>query len=101
MNDRELAQKIRKSKVRVRVTYLMSATYAVGALGLIAWLMATGSTELALGVFSGVASTTASITAFWFGSRGSAADPDGRDGPANLAGAASSSASGAGTSGAA
>ena len=30
--------------------------------------------ELALGVFSGLASTTAAITAFWFGSRGSAAE---------------------------
>lgn len=101
MSDRELAQKIRKSKVRVRVTYLMSVTYAVGALGLIAWLMATGSTDLALGVFSGVASTTASITAFWFGSRGSAADSDESADSANLAGGASSSASGAGASGAA
>ncbi len=74
MTDKELAQKISKSRVRVCVTYLMSCTYAAGALGLIAWLMVDGETELALGVFSGVASTTASITAFWFGSRGSAAD---------------------------
>lgn len=75
MTDIELRQKISKSKVRVVVTYLMSAAYAVAALGLIGWLMALGKTELALGVFSGVASTTATITAFWFGSRGSAADP--------------------------
>ena len=74
MTDMEQAQKISKSKVRVRVTYLMSGAYAVGALGLIGWLMASGKTELALGVFSGLASTTASITAFWFGSRGSAAE---------------------------
>ena len=75
MSDKELEQKISKSKVRVRVTYIMSVTYAVGAVGIIAWLMALGKTELALGVFSGVASTTASITAFWFGSRGAAAEP--------------------------
>lgn len=74
MSEKEREQKISKSKVRVRVTYIMSVTYALGATGLIAWLMALGKTELALGVFSGVASTTASITAFWFGSRGSAAD---------------------------
>ena len=72
--DREKMQKqeIRKSKVRVRVTYLMSITYAVTAVGLIAWLMYKDENELALGIFSGLASTSATIIAFWFGSRGSA-----------------------------
>ena len=54
MND------IRKSKVRVRVTYMMTVAYIVGALGLIAWLMYQCKTELALGIFTGVASTTTS-----------------------------------------
>lgn len=65
-------QDIRKSNVRVRVTYIMTVAYAIGALGLMAWLMRTDRTELAIGVFSGLASTSASIIAFWFGSRGSA-----------------------------
>lgn len=77
-----LEHEIRKSRVRINVTYLMSATYAVGALTLIVWLMLAGKLDLALGIFSGVASTTATITAFWFGSRGSAKaklDPPGGD----------------------
>ena len=35
-------QEIRKSKVRVWVTYIMTAAYALAALGLIAWLMQQG-----------------------------------------------------------
>ena len=63
---------IRKSKVRVWVTYIMTAAYAVAAIGLIAWLMLVDQTDLAIGVFSGLASTSASIISFWFGSRGPA-----------------------------
>lgn len=70
-NSRE-DQEIRKSKVRVVVTYLMSGAYVVAALGTIAWLLFNDEVELALGIFSGLASTTAAIVAFWFGSRGSA-----------------------------
>ncbi len=58
-------------KSRVRVTCGMSAAYALGALGLITWLMWKEETEQAIAVFSGLASTTAAIMAFWFGSRGS------------------------------
>ena len=65
-------QEIRKSRVRVWVTYVMTAAYAVAALGLVAWLMWVDKTDLAIGVFSGLASTSASIIAFWFGSRGAA-----------------------------
>ncbi|WP_419166803.1 hypothetical protein [Candidatus Palauibacter sp.] len=69
-------QEIRKSKVRVWVTYAMTLAYAIAALGLIGWLMVQQKTELAIGVFSGLASTSASIIAFWFGSRGSARTQD-------------------------
>lgn len=65
-------QEISKSRVRVRITYLMGGSYAFASIGLIGWLMFSGSTELALGVFSGLASTSATIIAFWFGSRGPA-----------------------------
>lgn len=67
-----LEHEIKKSRVRINVTYLMSATYAIAAVTLIVWLMTSSKLDLALGVFSGVASTTATIIAFWFGSRGSA-----------------------------
>lgn len=65
-------QEIRKSKVRIWVTYTMTAASAFAAIGLIGWLMLTEHTDLVIGVFSGVASTSASIVAFWFGSRGPA-----------------------------
>lgn len=66
------AQEIRKSQVRVWVTYIMTCTYAVAAVILVGRLMWQDKTDLAIAVFSGVASTSASIIAFWFGSRGSA-----------------------------
>ena len=72
MTKQRHEQDINKSKVRVRVTYGMSASYILASLGLIAWLMFLGKTELALGIFSGLASTKATIIGFWFGSRGTA-----------------------------
>ncbi len=48
----------------------MTVAYVVTSIGLIGWLMWVDKSELAIGVFSGVASTTATIVAFWFGSRG-------------------------------
>ena len=80
--DQQRMHDIRKSKVRVYVTYAMTSAYIVAALGLISWLMWQTKTELAMGVFSGVASTTSAITAFWFGSRGSARslEPSGSEG---------------------
>ena len=73
MNDElnaEQKQHIRKSQVRVVVTYFMTTAYVLTSIGLIGWLMWVDKSELAIGVFSGVASTTATIIAFWFGSRG-------------------------------
>lgn len=78
MNDElnaEKKQQIRKSQVRVVVTYFMTAAYVLTSIGLIGWLMWADKSELAIGVFSGVASTTATIIAFWFGSRGTAVEP--------------------------
>ena len=78
MNDElnaEKQQHIRKSQVRVVVTYFMTAAYVLTSIGLIGWLMSVDKSELAIGVFSGVASTTATIIAFWFGSRGTAVEP--------------------------
>ena len=73
--EAETKQQIRKSQVRVVVTYFMTAAYVVTSIGLIAWLMWVDKSELAIGVFSGVASTTATIIAFWFGSRGPGSGP--------------------------
>jgi len=69
-SEAETKQQIKKSQVRVVVTYFMTVACVITAIGLIAWLMCMDKSELAIGVFSGVASTAATIIAFWFGSRG-------------------------------
>ena len=74
--DAEKRQQIRKSQVRVVVTYFMTAAYVLTSIGLIGWLTLVDKSELAIGVFSGVASTTATIIAFWFGSRGTGGGPE-------------------------
>lgn len=76
LDDEQRVHDIRKSKVRIYVTYAMTGAYIVAALGLIFWLMWQSKVELALGIFSGVASTTSAVIAFWFGSRGSARSPE-------------------------
>ena len=48
LDDLNTRLAIRRSYVRVRVTYAMTCVYAVGALGLIAWLLYKDKTELAL-----------------------------------------------------
>ena len=73
--DEEKKQQIRKSQVRVVVTYFMMGAYVFTSIVLVGWLMVLNKPEMAIGVFSGVASTSASIIAFWFGSRGSASEP--------------------------
>ena len=75
--DAEKQQQIRKSKVRVYVTYFMTGAYVLTSIVLIGWLMVLNKPEMAIGVFSGVASTSASIIAFWFGSRGPVSQPSG------------------------
>ena len=47
--DQQRMHDIRKSKVRICVTYAMTAAYIVAALGLIFWLMWQQKTDLATG----------------------------------------------------
>ena len=58
-----------RSRVRRIVTYIMTLVYAAAALYLIFWLLRKGQVEFAIAIFSGIASTAASIIAFWFGNR--------------------------------
>ena len=67
--DSEKKLEIARSKVRIRVTYIMTVVYAVAALYIIYWLLDDNRVDFAIAVFSGIASTTASIIAFWFGTR--------------------------------
>ncbi|WP_300033669.1 hypothetical protein [uncultured Roseobacter sp.] len=71
MTDTTIQQEIRKSNVRIFVTYFVVGLYSVSAVGITIFLMATKQTELALGVFNGLATLSAGIAGFWFGSRGS------------------------------
>jgi hypothetical protein len=77
----ERKQQIRKSQVRVVVTYSMMGAYVFTSIVLVGWLMVLNKPEMAIGVFSGVASTSASIIAFWFGSRGPASQQSGAGQP--------------------
>lgn len=63
-------QAIRKSNVRVFVTYFIVCAYALGALGLTAYLVTIEKYELGLGIFNGLSAIAASIAGFWFGNRG-------------------------------
>ena len=66
----ETKQRIRKSNVRIVVTYFVVGLYCVSAVAISAFLFAEGENELALGVFNGLATLAAGIAGFWFGSRG-------------------------------
>ncbi|NRB04677.1 MAG: hypothetical protein HRU30_15600 [Rhodobacteraceae bacterium] len=66
----EVRQKVRKSNVRIVVTYFVVFVYCATAVVLIFWLLSCDETELALGVFSGLSTLSAGIAGFWFGNRG-------------------------------
>ncbi len=67
-----LRQKIRKSNVRIVVTYFVVGVYSITAVGITLFLLVfrPEQTELAIGVFNGLATLAAGIAGFWFGSRG-------------------------------
>lgn len=62
---------IKRSNVRVYVTYWVTFAYVVVAAFIVIWLIAIeGRIDLALGVFSGLSGVASSIIGYWFGSRG-------------------------------
>ncbi|MEL7092360.1 MAG: hypothetical protein AAFN94_11555 [Pseudomonadota bacterium] len=69
--DSKLQHKINKSYVRIVVTYFVVFAYTVSAVGITIYLFTQGENELALSVFNGLATLSAGIAGFWFGSRGS------------------------------
>ncbi|WP_299042881.1 hypothetical protein [uncultured Tateyamaria sp.] len=75
-----LRQKIRKSNVRIVVTYFVVFMYCTTATILTFVLLYIGKIELALGVFSGLSTLSAGIAGFWFGNRGTGY-PEGVEAP--------------------
>ena len=67
--ETEIRQKIRKSNVRIVVTYFVVFVYCTTAVVLTFVLLYLGKVELALGVFSGLSTLSAGIAGFWFGNR--------------------------------
>ena len=65
-----IRQKVRKSNVRIVVTYFVVFVYCMTASILTFVLLWMGKVELAIGVFSGLATLSAGIAGFWFGNRG-------------------------------
>ncbi len=68
-DDQDQKQNQKRSNVRINVTYGMAFVYGISATVLMGWLLWKGRVDLALGVFSSIASVTTGIMAFWFGSR--------------------------------
>ncbi|MBN9887700.1 hypothetical protein [Salipiger abyssi] len=66
----ESLQRMRKSNVRIVVTYFVVFVYSLSAVGFSTLLFIRGEYELALGIFNGLATLSAGIAGFWFGSRG-------------------------------
>lgn len=71
-NPTVIRQKVRKSNVRIVVTYFVVFAYCTSAVILTFVLLFVYPTkpELALGVFSGLSTLSAGIAGFWFGNRG-------------------------------
>lgn len=65
-----IRQKVRKSNVRIVVTYFVVFVYCTTATILTFVLLWMGKIELAVGVFSGLSTLSAGIAGFWFGNRG-------------------------------
>ena len=69
--ETETRQRIRKSNVRIVVTYFVVFMYCTTAVILTFVLLRMGKVELAIGVFSGLSTLSAGIAGFWFGNRSS------------------------------
>ncbi len=65
----ELRQRLRKSNVRIVVTYFVVFMYCTTAVVLTFVLLFWNQIELALAVFSGLSTLSAGIAGFWFGNR--------------------------------
>ncbi|MEM9584948.1 MAG: hypothetical protein AAGA08_17680 [Pseudomonadota bacterium] len=84
-NLEETRQRIRKSNVRIVVTYFVVFVYCTASVIFTAYLLWQAKYELALGIFNGLATLAAGIAGFWFGSRGTgfpqSETPGGQPGP--------------------
>lgn len=78
--NKAIRQKIRKSNVRIVITYFVVFVYSMTAVVMIFWLLQKDEKELALGVFSGLSTLSAGIAGFWFGNRGTGY-PEGQQSP--------------------
>lgn len=84
----QLRQRIRKSNVRIVVTYFVVFMYCATAVGLISYLIPRDA-QMALGVFNGLSTLAAGIAGFWFGNRGAGypenTEEPGEEGPGEVA----------------
>jgi hypothetical protein len=67
---KQLDHERRRSRVRVNVTYMATVSFLATAVGIIFYLISCQKMDQALGVFASLASISAAILGFWFGSRG-------------------------------
>jgi len=62
-------QEVRKSYVRVVVTYVMIGLYAGLALTLAVWFLWQKDSESALSIFTGISGAALGTIGYWFGER--------------------------------
>lgn len=65
-----LRQEIRRSNVRINVTYILTWSYVLGVIGVIAYtIIVAEPSKIALGLLAGLSSASLGVIGFWFGGR--------------------------------
>ena len=60
---------MRRSNVRIGVTYLMAILYSAAAITLIVWLLSKSKWEEAIAIFTSVGTLAGGVIGYWFGNR--------------------------------
>ncbi len=71
LNERErVAQEIRRSNVRIYITYILTWAYVLGVGGVLAYtIFEEAPSQLTLGILAGLSSASLGVIGFWFGGR--------------------------------
>lgn len=73
----QVEQEIKKSKVRIHITYVATAFIFVGGGFLIAWFVSKGKKDEAIDVFNIILPIAAGIVTYWFAARSNRKKKDG------------------------
>ena len=73
----QVEQEIKKSKVRIHITYVATAFIFLGGGFLVAWFVSKGQQEDAMDVFNIILPIAAGIVTYWFAARSNRKKKDG------------------------